>query len=598
MDISERDIAPAKGLIAARLSAGIVQGLALYLLYLAADAKVWPATNGQIFAPLLFVALASPLGFILSVGNLRPRTLVWWIAGGTVLVAFLGWYDIWRGWPFEWAGQQAVPRIIPDPKLFVGTGAMLFIAHALIAGGDHDRRFRATYPTHFDVSWKLGVQLALALAFVVVFWGLLWLGAGLFNLVKLDFFEKLIEHRWFAIPVSALAVAGALHLADVRPSLVRGMRTLALVLLSWLLPLMAAIAIAFLGALLFTGLAPLWQTRRAASLLLVAAATLIILINATYQDGTEDRIVARPFRYAGSAAALMLIPLAALAAYALVLRVLQYGWSVDRIALAACVIIALGYACGYAIAVFRSGLWLKFVEASNFAVALLGLAVLFSYFSPIADPSRISVASQMTRLETGKTAPRKFDYAFLRWEGGRFGKAALEKLRNWSGQDAPYVRRVVDATFKSKFEFEVGGGIADVVDNIAVYPKGRTLPESFVKHGSWSGARDPFAIPTCLTQASQRCDGFLLDANNDGREDILIVSDKGYQAVLFAQQADGSWKGVGQVGTSLSCPGMLHAMESGQFKLVPPAARVLEDIAVGGQRLVIAPFAGNAGCPK
>ncbi len=492
MDLSEADSAPAGGLTAARLAAGLIQGLALYLLYLAADAKVWPATEGQLFAPLLLVALASPLGFILSIGNLRPRTLLWWVVGGTALVAFLGWYDIWRGWPVEWIGGAATPRIVPDVKLFAGTGVMLFVAHALIAGGDHDRRFRATYPTHFDVSWKLGVQLALSVAFVAVFWGLLWLGAGLFNLVKLGFFEKLLEHRWFAIPVTALAAAGALHVTDVRPSLVRGTRTLALVLLSWLLPLMAAIAIAFLGALLFTGLAPLWQTKSAASLLLVAAATLIILINATYQDGTEDRSLSRPFRYAGSAAAVMLVPLAALAAYALALRVSQYGWSVDRIALAACVAVALAYAAGYAVAVFRKGRWLQFIETGNFVVALFGLAVLFSYFSPIADPARISVASQMTRLETGKITARQFDYNFLRWEGGRFGKAALERLAHWSGHDAPYIHRQAQAAIISKFQFGYQVSAADIADNIIVYPKGRKLPDGFTRQGNWNGARVTF----------------------------------------------------------------------------------------------------------
>lgn len=583
----------ARNFVAARLVAGLLQGLALYLLYLAADEKVWPATNGQVFAPLLFVALASPLGFILSIGNLRTRTLLWWVAGGTLLVAFLGWYDIWRGWPVEWNGTIATPRIIPDPKLFAGTCAILFIAHALIAGGDHDRRFRASYPTHFDVSWKLGVQLALALAFVVVFWGLLWLGAGLFNLVKLHFFEKLIEHRWFAIPVTALALAGALHLADVRPALVRGTRTLALVLLSWLLPLMTAIALAFLGALLFTGLTPLWQTRSAASLLLVAAATLIILINATYQDGVEDRAVPRPFRYAGSAAALMLMPLSLLAAYALGLRVSQYGWSVDRIALGACVLVALAYAGGYCFAVFRRGPWLKFMEVSNFAVALLGLAVLISYFSPIADPARISVSSQMTRLETGKTAPHKFDYNFLRWEGGRFGKAALEKLRGWTGQDASYVRRQADAATKSKFAFESSGATTSIADRVTVYPKGRMLPSGFLEQGHWNNT--VAGTPTCFFAVSQHCDSFLLDADNDGREDILVVANNGYQAILFAQQPDRSWKIVGQVQGGLNCPGVLQAMERGQFKLVPPAKK-LRDISIMGRQIAIVPLEPDARC--
>lgn len=596
MDMSEDVGSPkdSKKLIASRLAAGLFQGLALYLLYLAADEKVWPATNGQLFAPLLFVALASPLGFILSVGNLRLRTLLWWVASGTVLVAFLGWYDIWRGWPFEWTGQQAMPRILPDPKLFAGTCAMLFIAHALIAGGDHDRRFRATYPTHFDVSWKLGVQLALALAFVVVFWGLLWLGAGLFNLVKLNFFEKLIEHRWFAIPVTALAVAGALHLADVRPSLVRGTRTLALVLLSWLLPLMAAIAIAFLAALLFTGLTPLWQTRSAASLLLVAAATLIILINATYQDGTDDRIVSRAFRYAGWAAALMLIPLSVLSAYALTLRVSQYGWSVDRIALAACVLVALAYAGSYAVAVFRKGRWLQFVEASNFAVALFGLAILFSYFSPIADPARISVASQMARLETGKATAHQFDYQFLRWEGGRFGKAALERLKGRTGKDARYIHDQADTALAAKSRVWLSNEKPDFAKTVTVYPSGRKLPSSFTAD-AWDKLRGDVSMPSCLRFAASQCDAFLLDLDGDGRDEIVIVEDGGSSNAIFKQQ-QGSWKAAGTLSANVRCAPVLYALRSRRFEFAPPPVKSFRDILAGGMRLSVNPPRDNS-CP-
>src|SRR5262249_25527016 len=163
-----------------------------------------------------------------------------------------------------------------------------FIAHALILGANADRRLVAKYSTHFDIAWKMAVQLALGGAFVGAFWALLWLGAGLFALIKLEFFRKLIEHPWFAIPITALVAASALHLTDIRPVLVRGVRTLALTLLSWLLPVISLIVTGFLVSLPFTGLAPLWSFGHASALLLVAAAALIVLINAAYQDGDAE----------------------------------------------------------------------------------------------------------------------------------------------------------------------------------------------------------------------------------------------------------------------------------------------------------------------
>src|SRR5208282_3310378 len=141
--------------------------------------------------------------------------------------------------------------------------------------------------------------------FVGVFWGVLYLGAALFNLIGIDAIEKLIEHRWFAIPATALAFSAAVHLTDVRAGLVRGTRTLVLVLLSWLLPLMAIIAAGFLASLLFTGLEPLWKTRFAAGYLLTAAGILVILINTAFQDGDAARRPTAILRYAGSLASFL-----------------------------------------------------------------------------------------------------------------------------------------------------------------------------------------------------------------------------------------------------------------------------------------------------
>src|SRR5262249_38717153 len=157
---------------------------------------------GLVFAPLVLVFLFVPLIVIQGAGNLRAVTLVAWSVAAAGIIAALAWYDIWRAWPVDYVWQAGKlgpePRVLPSVPLCFFLAMGLFIAHALISGGDADRRFFATYPTHFDVAWKLGVQVALGIAFACAFWLILWLGAGLFNLINLDFFEKLIEHRWFS----------------------------------------------------------------------------------------------------------------------------------------------------------------------------------------------------------------------------------------------------------------------------------------------------------------------------------------------------------------------------------------------------------------
>jgi hypothetical protein len=66
---------------------------------------------------------------------------------------------------------------------------------------------------------------------------------------------------------------------------------------------MTLIAVFFLLALPFTGLESLWSTRRATSILLTAAAVLIVLINAAYQAGGVDTPAPAIVRYSGTLAA-------------------------------------------------------------------------------------------------------------------------------------------------------------------------------------------------------------------------------------------------------------------------------------------------------
>ena len=172
--------------------------MALYLLYSAYDDKAWPATQGRLFAPLVVGWFFIPFLLISALGEMTWRKAQGWTAVALVAITTLAFFDNWMAWPQDWSyGAPAVARshISPSPQLFFFGGAGLFIAHALVVGASIDSRARAKYPTQFDVAWKVAVQLALSAAFVGAFWLLLWLGAGLFALIKLDFFRKLILAR-------------------------------------------------------------------------------------------------------------------------------------------------------------------------------------------------------------------------------------------------------------------------------------------------------------------------------------------------------------------------------------------------------------------
>jgi Domain of unknown function (DUF4153) len=579
-----------------RFALGLLQGGALALLYYAYDLHRWPATDGAMFAPLLMLALFVPLIVIQAMRMLRFSTLIGWTIVATALVAGLAYYDIWRAWPQDWviagmppfAGEWQ-PHVLPSVSFIVALAAILFIAHALIVSADADGRLIAHYSTYFDVAWEQGVQLALTAIFVGVFWALMWLGAGLFELLKIDFLSQFIRHQWFWIPATTLAIAVAIHVTDARVGLVRGTRVLALTLLSLLLPLMTVLIIGFLGAVGVQGLDPLWSTRHAAALLIFAEAVVLVLINAAYQDGERERRVAAPLRISARIAAVLTVPLVALAAYALWLRIEQYGWTADRIIATAAGIVAACHALGYFFAAFARP-WLRPIERWNVYCALVTLAALLALFSPLADPARISVNDQMARVASGTTPSDKLDLAYLRWDAGRYGKAALEALAARSDSS---LREAAGRLLEAKNRYEEPQAPHPVIANLTIHSADGTLPESFLAQ-DWR-VSDVFSVPTCLHAAeTAKCDVFVKDVKGDGSPQIIIV--QGNSVTGFDRDAAGTWHLSAQW-LSL-CNDATEALRNGDFAAASSQPPPWPDLEVAGQRLRFAPPSAPTTCPK
>jgi hypothetical protein len=597
-----------------RILLGLLQGLLLYLLYRAGKEQVWPATASLLFVPLVLAGLLLPPLLISGLGHMRRRQLLLWGGLALLVLAGLGCHDAWRvsDLPLAPGGQPNV-RYGPSPGLYraVYPSAQLvpfamagfFIAHTLVLAAVREGRRIASYGAYFDIAWKLGVQLAFSALFTGVSWLVLQLGAALFELVKLKFLTELIREEWFAIPVTAFAFSCAMHLTDVRPSIVRGIRGLLLVLLSWLLPVIVLLVGGFLLALPFTGLEPLWSTRRAAAVLLFAAAGLVVLINAAWQNGEVGKEVARVVRVAARIAALLLAPLVLIAMYALYLRVRDYGWTGDRVSAAACMLVAACYAAGYFRAALRPG-WLPSLAAVNIATAFVVIGVLLLVFSPLLDPARVSVASQVARLETGRVKADRFDFAFLRFDGERYGRAALDRLeREATGADAALVRRQVAMVRKLKSHWDradMAARPADLGVNLSLRQPGARLPDAFL-HTDWALSDKAYLFPDCLRQPDKHCDAYLLDLSGDGKPEVLLFGSRGEeaparipQALVFGEDAQGHWQAIARVSLpTVDCKALQEDLAAGKVGTAPSA---LADIRIGGVQAHLQPLEPGQGC--
>lgn len=577
-------------LVAFRLALGLLQGAALWWLYASATVSDyslpipeqlgWPATVPELFGPLAMILVMVPVLLLAGAGRMRPLTLLLWALGATAFLALLGWHGVAAQSISEY-GPRSRPPYLPWPMpLFAATA--LFIGHHLVLPADLERRWIAAFPTYFDTAWKAGVQLALSIGFTGAFWVLLFLGAALFNVIGIKALGDLIGEAWFSIPATTLMFSVAVHLTDVRDSLIRGVRSVALMLLSWLLILMTVLAAGFLAALPFTGLSGLWDTGSATALVLSAAAALIILINTAYQDGRADNLPPAVLRWAVRLAAVLLSPLVILAFWGLALRIGQHGLTPDRIIAFACAVIGAAYAGGYGFAAlqpfWRTGAdWMQPLERTNVITAVLEIGVIFALFSPLADPARLSVADQVSRLERGAVKPDQFDYRFLRFDSGKAGEAALERLTRSSD---PLVARsarntrAIDARWDSA---EVGA--PDFTPIYEVVPAGARLPDGFANALPPTDDR----VQVCRTTGS--CVASPVDLNSDGRPEVLVANSGAIQ--LWALR-DARWTIVGGW-TPDSCvpnaPGQRTdprvALREGQVR---PLAPEWPDLEIAGRR--------------
>jgi len=580
-----RDAAVTRRVGQLRLVAGLLQGGLLYFLYYAQQSGGWPANHPMLYLPLVLAGIVLPVLLISSLGHLERRPLALWLGSAAVVLAIVGMHDAWRN------ALDHAPLLRPAILVFPFCIGFFFIAHSLVMAGAHDRRWIAHYATCFESAWKLAIQLLFSALFVLGVWLVMWMGAALFGLLKLNFLEHLLMKSWFSVPLVCLAFSSAMHTTDVRPAIVRGIRSLLLMLKAWILPIAVLLVGGFLASLPFTGLEVLWQTRHATAVLLGSCAVLVVLVNATFQAGDAAAGLAASVRFAARLACFLLPPLAVLGIYALGLRVADYGWTPDRVIAASCLVLALFYAGGYVLAaVRRSGPWLDGLRQVNIAAALLALALAFAQFTPVADPARISVADQVARLARGATPADQFDYGFLRFHGARYGMQALEALAaRGAGPQADVVRTRAASALNERYE-ERRAGRKPVLSpgfvNLRVSPKDAQLPDGFLKQ-DWRQTWHSVPPPGCLRGTGSRCDAIVLDGDGDGKPDVLLLGEERSDGAALLSLREGKWQIIGRPPIGLAgCPGLQERLRAGQFTL---PATTLRDIEVGGQRIVLSP---------
>jgi hypothetical protein len=281
------------------------------------------------------------------------------------------------------------------------------------------------YPALFSEAWAIVVRLVAATAFVGLGWGVVFLSDQVLQIVGLTLIRDVLEH-WIVGAVLTGAVFG-LGTAVVHEQADTLSPYPVLRLFRLMLPVVLGVMLVFLVALPFRGLNGLFDGLSPALLMLVMAGAGVSLVSITVAETDADASQSPVLQRSAQAMALLLPVMAGLAAYAILQRVGQHGWTPERLFAALTAALALGYGLAYALAVLGRGEWMGRIRQANIVLALGAILLAGLWLTPVLNAERISARNQLARLDDGRTAIADLDVeAFRRW--GLPGQAVLDEL--------------------------------------------------------------------------------------------------------------------------------------------------------------------------
>lgn len=507
------------------VATGLLQGLVCYLLitWLAGKNNSWivygvPAT----------LALSSVLLF--TVVSFKQKRLWGWLA--IVLIATLG-MSGWLKWQIDGMSPWRAEKALWDfgcYLLLMGVMLLPWIQQSLRVHNDITR-----YSYFYQSVWHNVLVLLVIFITNGLTWLVLLLWSELFKLVGITFFKTLFfSTDWFIYLTLGLVTALAVILARTQSRLIDSIQKLFTLIATGLLPLVSLLTLLFIITLPFAGLNAISRHISAAGLLLTLA-FLQLLLMAVVRDPQKASIPwAGPLRYLIKTALLVTPLYVLIAAWALWLRVAQYGWTAERLHGALAVVVLLVWSLGYFVSiVWRKGQNPLVLQGKvNLAVSLLVLVILVLLNSPVLDSMRISVNSHMARYQSGKNTPDQVSIYMLE-QSGRYGRAALESLKS----DVEYMkdpkrRRSLLMAFDGVQRLQQRISEKALADNVLIAP-GSGKPDATF----WSAVmKNLYNAMICIEKDA--CVLVEQDLNSDGRAEGILFAFNSERYIVYGFDPD------------------------------------------------------------
>lgn len=543
----------------------LVQGLVLAYLYQSVEQEIWPGKDLTWLFALVTFFISFPSLLLLIASKSDYKAIIKGLLPFTILISVLGAYT----------GNQQSEFPDVSSTFFVFTFVMLVACFkAIMYIKLLANRCTINYESLFFASWRNAIIFTATLLFTSIFFGILHLGAALFNLLGIELFEDLLREEWFWVPALTLASAFAIytfrniiHLSDNISSILQ-------ILMKFLLPLLVFVSLGFLFTLPFTGLDKLWETRSGTFLLLWLTALSLFFINAIYHKGAENKpynLIVHRFILVG----VSVLPIySVISAYGLLTRIDQYGFTPDRLWALSIWFMLSCFTVGYLYGILKlRDDWLQLQSKVNVIMGVVVLAFTLLVSSPLLNFKAISATSQMARYYSGEIKIKELDIYYFGNNLGKPGYDALQKLKAEIADTEPEMVVLIDKEYsylEKRAKRRNGSQIDEPKPEVEIvyWPNQEAFDVDLIAH------LDEKERVIRWAELEYRLS---IDLNKDGKpEFIRITEQRNYFRAMLWSRTDEGWTSTQINITVPEGKDLEYSLNNLKIELVDPKYKIIE----------------------
>ncbi|WP_165725200.1 DUF4153 domain-containing protein [Pseudoalteromonas sp. SA25] len=454
----------------------VLQAIALTLLYSSIENNVWPATSPTWLVSFITFSMSFPLLMLMTVNKNNIKTSLLLILPFSLLLSLLGAYVGFQQEPQEYVSNNTLMSVFIFTSLIAGFKSLMYIQQF----GSSEN---VSYSRLFKLSWRNFIIFGECWLFVLIFWGILNLGAALFDILDIEFFSELLRNEWFWIPTLTLAFAFASVIFRKLLNIEDNIAFLLQTLIKFLLPVLSVISLGFLATLPFTGLNKLWETGSGSLLVMWLQVLTLFFVNTVYKDDSSVRPYHMLLHRLVFISVALLPVYSVISAYGIYLRVEQHGLTVDRCwgiliwFLLAC--FSFSYLVGI---ITKRDNWLEPLSKINIVMGWVVLVSMLAVNSPLLNFQILSTNSQIARLDADKVTIEKFDYYYFEHSLGRQGYLAMQLLKQKIETSHPEQYAIIDRMYvNNEFALTLEHTVDDFIERSVFWPSQALIPQGLIE---------------------------------------------------------------------------------------------------------------------